>query len=104
MNRFIPFYGLIALSILLMTPLRVTSIQSHQPLIIDNAKILSPEEYESLNFILNGYYNAKTVEFVFFSTKSLGGKTVDAYSQQIISNFGIGRHGINNGLLFFVAI
>ena len=80
------------------------SAQSHQPLIIDNAKILTPEQYKELNFILNGYYNAQTVEFVFFSTKSLGGKPIETYAKQIVSNFGIGTQGINSGLLFFIAL
>ena len=78
--------------------------QSHQPFIIDNAKILTPEEYKELNFMLNGYYNEHNVEFVFFSTKTLGGKSIENYSQQIIENFGIGTQGVNSGLLFFIAL
>lgn len=71
--------------------------------VYDNAGFFSNEEKTELTKRLANIDNLTTVELVFYTSQSLNGKDIMAESSAVAQDLLVGKSGVNNGVLVFVA-
>jgi uncharacterized protein len=71
--------------------------------IVDEAGILSGQDYAALNEELAGIEKASTDQVVVVTLKSLQGYTIEDFGYQLGRAWGIGQKDKNNGILLIVA-
>jgi uncharacterized protein len=69
----------------------------------DFAKLLSPAQRESLESLAQSVERQTTAELAIVTVRSLDGQTIDSYAHELFNQWGIGKKGLNNGVLFLVA-
>ncbi len=70
----------------------------------DYAGILSPEEKTSLEDISRQMEQKTSAEVVIVLVKSLEGRNLEEYAQEIFNTWGIGKKGKDNGVLILVSL
>jgi uncharacterized protein len=70
----------------------------------DFANLLSAEERASLEDLATAVERQTTAQLAVVTVASLRGQTVDAYAHELFNEWGIGRKGVNNGVLLLVAL
>lgn len=69
----------------------------------DFANMLSPDDEARLNGEITAIEKATTVEIAIVTVDSLQGVSVEEYAVKLFEKWGIGKKGIDNGLLIIVA-
>jgi uncharacterized membrane protein YgcG len=69
----------------------------------DDAGIFKQEDIDAINSLLTELEKKTTVEVAIVSVKSLDGKSIEIYANELFSSWGIGKKDVNNGVLFLVA-
>lgn len=70
----------------------------------DYAGIFSTAERQQLGSLLSGIEKATGAEVVLVTVSDLSGGDVFSYAQDLFTNWGIGKRGIDNGLLVLVTM
>ena len=74
-----------------------------QPFIIDNVKIFSDSEVVVLNNQIQSLTERTSAEVLVYVTSSLNNKTIEKYALEIGNKYGVGKNGINNGIIILLA-
>lgn len=75
---------------------------SHQ-WVTDNAQVLTAQEILRLSRVLAEYERETTHQIAVLTVASLGGETIEAFSLRTANAWGLGRKGIDNGILIVLA-
>jgi uncharacterized protein len=92
------FFSLIAVALL-----AVVEPQSTHQRVHDFAGLLSPAERQSLEQLSHDVEQQTTTEIVIVTVKSLDGKTIESYANELFKKWGIGKEKTDNGVLFLIA-
>lgn len=95
------FLGLLFFAIPFMA--RAATFPKYEGYVNDFAEILSPEEENSIETLVTSFKAETTNEIVVVTVKSLEGLPVFDYSQELFTQWGIGKREKNNGILFLIA-
>lgn len=99
------FKAAIALAIILpLSALAYTSPGKASAPVNDFAGILSAEQKTTLNNVLSQNEQTTGNEITVVIMKNLGGDTVEGYAVKLFEEWGIGKKGKDNGVLFLVSI
>jgi uncharacterized protein len=71
--------------------------------IVDDAKLLTPEDRAAVEGELKALEEKSTDQFVVVTVPSLGGTEIEDYGYQLGRHWGIGQAGKDNGVLLIVA-
>ncbi len=71
--------------------------------IVDDAKLLTPEDRTAIEAELKALEEKSTDQFVVVTVPSLGGYEIEDYGYQLGRHWGIGQAGKDNGVLLIVA-
>jgi uncharacterized protein len=71
--------------------------------VVDNADLLRPDDEARLTEKLAALEARTTDQVVVVTVPSLGGRTVDEYSDSLGNHWGIGQEGRDNGVIVLVA-
>jgi uncharacterized protein len=71
--------------------------------IVDDAKLLTPEDRTAIEGELKALEEKSTDQFVIVTVPSLGGYEIEDYGYQLGRHWGIGQAGKDNGVLLIVA-
>ena len=71
--------------------------------VVDEADLLSPDEEAGLAAQSEALERRTTDQLVIVTVRSLGGRTIEDYSQDIGNRWGIGQEDRDNGVLLVVA-
>lgn len=83
-----------------------TSCRPEEPpddLVFDNAMLLSAQQADSLNMMLNRFKRESGAEFMLYTTERLYGATIDDLSEDITQSLGLGKRELNNGALILIS-
>jgi uncharacterized protein len=69
----------------------------------DYANLLTAEQRASLEELFRSVDRQTTAELAVVTVPSLGGQSVDSYANGLFKEWGIGKQGVNNGVLLLVA-
>ena len=69
----------------------------------DFANLLTPETKTALQALLRDTEQQTTAEIAVVTVPSLDGETVEQYANRLFKEWGIGKKGVNNGVLVLVA-
>ncbi len=90
----------------LITPLLVSAYTSPgkpQGFVSDFANIIDSSAKQSLENKLQELNNSKTAEIAVVTVADLGDENVETYAVKLFEEWGIGKKGVDNGLLLLVA-
>jgi uncharacterized protein len=71
--------------------------------VVDQAAVLSPQERVSLNQLLVGYERETTHQIAVLTVQSLSGEAIETFSLRVANTWGLGRKGVDNGILIVLA-
>lgn len=71
--------------------------------VVDQAGVLSPVERQKLTAQLAGFQHATLHQLVVVTVADLGGEEIAAFTRKLGIRWGIGRKGINDGIIILVA-
>ncbi|MBK8176331.1 MAG: TPM domain-containing protein [Rhodospirillales bacterium] len=71
--------------------------------VVDEAGLLTPAERQSLSEALKAHEDATGNQVVVVTLRSLQGTSIEDYGNQLARQWGIGRHGKDDGALLIVA-
>jgi hypothetical protein len=72
--------------------------------IYDRVKLLSNKEVKTLDSLINDFDNNTTSEFFIYTTDKIpDSSNPEKYSIELMKKLGVGKPGINNGVLVFVS-
>jgi uncharacterized protein len=71
--------------------------------VVDNAEIISPPVREGLERTLKDYESATTHQIVVLTIPTLGGESIEDFSQRVFDDWKLGSKGKDNGVLVVVA-
>jgi len=71
--------------------------------VVDDADLLTPEAEQTLTRRLAALEQLNSDQFVVVTVKSLGGETIEDFSQRLGNVWGIGQKTLNKGVLLVVA-
>lgn len=80
------------------------SFPKHKGLVTDEANLFSSEQVDILERKLRDYENKTSIEIAVVTVDSMGGYEVEDYSNNLFNTWGIGKKGMNNGLLLLIAM
>jgi uncharacterized membrane protein YgcG len=69
----------------------------------DFANLLSPAQRESLETLSQSVERQTTAELAIVTVPTLDGQSIDSYAHELFNQWGIGKKGLNNGVLLLVA-
>ncbi len=69
----------------------------------DHAGLLSPDERAELELLLSDFEARTQNEFAVLTVPSTGAETIEEFSLRVARKWGVGREGLDNGLLIVVA-
>ncbi|HEY2684104.1 MAG TPA: TPM domain-containing protein [Steroidobacteraceae bacterium] len=69
----------------------------------DYAQVLQPDVKKQLESSLARYEKETTHQIVILTVPSLKGEPIEAYSLRVLNAWGLGRRGIDNGVLVTLA-
>lgn len=68
-------------------------------LVVDNANVFTPEQYEALTAKLDSFERATTVQLQIYTTTDLQGYDIMDFAQRIGEGWGVGQDSTNNGIV-----
>jgi uncharacterized protein len=71
--------------------------------VVDQAGVLSPAQRQELTDQLRRFERETRHQFVVVTVKTLGGVEVAAFTRTLANKWGVGRKGINDGIVVLVA-
>lgn len=71
--------------------------------VVDEAGVLSPAQRQELTDQLRRFERDTRHQFVAVTVKTLGGAEVAAFTRTLANKWGVGRKGINDGIVLLVA-
>jgi uncharacterized protein len=71
--------------------------------VVDDAKLLSPEQVAQLTQLSEGIEKASTRQLVVATVPDLQGYPIEDFGNKLIRGWGIGQKGANNGIILIVA-
>jgi len=71
--------------------------------VVDQAGVLNPEERQRLTGRLSRLQHDTGHQFAVVTVTSLGGEDVGAFTTRLANRWGVGRKGLNDGVLLLVA-
>jgi uncharacterized protein len=71
--------------------------------IVDEARLLSPEQAATLGQRLADVEARTSHQFVVVTVRSLSGESIDSFGRRLGNAWGIGRKDVNDGVLLIVA-
>jgi uncharacterized protein len=71
--------------------------------VVDQAAVLSPQERVSLDQLLAGYERETTHQIAVLTVSSLSGEPIERFSLRVANSWGLGRKGVDNGILIVLA-
>ncbi len=71
--------------------------------IVDAADVLTAQQEADLTDMVTAFQERATVQLVGVTVEDLGGQSIEAYTFQLASVWGIGVAGVNNGIMVLVA-
>lgn len=83
--------------------LAVVMPQDESLRIHDFAGLLSAEQRQSLETLVRDVERQTTAQIAVVTVRSLEGRTVESYANELFNTWGIGQHDVNNGVLFLIA-
>jgi uncharacterized protein len=104
MNRFLRL--MLAVALTLLCGLQAASAQTIPKLtgrVVDEAKLLSPEQVTQLTQLSDGIEKASSRQFVVATIPDLQGYPIEDYGNKLIRGWAIGQKGANNGIILIVA-
>lgn len=72
--------------------------------VTDLAGLLSSEEEEKLNNKIVDFKNKSSVEIAIVTVQDMGGEDIEGYANKLFNSWGIGKSGLDNGLLILVSM
>jgi uncharacterized protein len=69
----------------------------------DQAAILSSQDEERLRQLLASYESETTHHIAVLTIRSLGGESIEEFSLRVANAWGLGRRGVDNGILVIIA-
>jgi len=75
----------------------------HAGWVTDLGELLSPDEKRRLAGVLQTYRDETGHELALLTVPGLGGEAIEGFSQRVARSWGLGRVGINDGLLVVIA-
>jgi uncharacterized protein len=88
---------------LMLVALTATAFPTHDGLVTDKANILTPAQKQSIESRLLAYTDQSTNEVAVLIVPSLDGMSVEEYANKVFHEWGIGKKGKDNGVLFLWA-
>jgi len=85
------------------TVLEIGDDTSSDTWVKDDAGIFKQEDIDSMNSLLTDLEKKTTAEVAIVSVKSLDGKSIEMYANELFNSWGIGKKDVNNGVLFLIA-
>ena len=73
-------------------------------LVNDYAKVLNPQERETMTQLLRGLEQKTTAQFTVVTLESLEGGQIDDFTEKLFKRWGVGQKGKNNGVMLLVAL
>lgn len=70
----------------------------------DFAKVMTVGEVKTLDAMLIGYENASSIEIVIVTIESLKGQSIEEYTVELATQWGVGKKGKDNGLVILTSI
>ena len=70
----------------------------------DFAKVMTVGEQKTLQVILTDYEKKSTIEIVVVTVDSLNGQSIEEYTVELATQWGVGKKGKDNGLVILNAI
>lgn len=70
----------------------------------DFAGVFKQEEIDSMNKLISDLEKKTTAELAVVTVKSLNGKTIEVYSNELFTEWGIGKPEKNNGVLLLISM
>ncbi|MFA6116081.1 MAG: TPM domain-containing protein [Sphingomonas sp.] len=104
MNRFLRL--MLAVALTLLFGLQAASAQTIPKLtgrVVDDAKLLSPEQAAQLTQLSGDIEKASSRQFVVATIPDLQGYPIEDYGNKLIRGWAIGQKGANNGIILIVA-
>lgn len=71
--------------------------------VLDQANLVSPAAESRLEALSAAVDKATSAEIAVVTVKSLDGMSIEQYSNELFNQWGIGKRGVNNGVLLLVA-
>lgn len=71
--------------------------------VVDQADLLSPEQERVLTEALGTVERVTRHQFAVVTLRSLEGRAIDDYAMSLGNHWGVGRRGVNDGVLLVVA-
>lgn len=82
----------------------IAAVPTHTGLLTDKAGILTVAERQDIEGVLRSYAARTNNEFAVLIVPSLDGEDIKSYSTNVFHEWGIGKKGANNGLLFLWSV
>jgi uncharacterized protein len=70
----------------------------------DFAGVFKQEEIDNMNKLITDLEKKTTAELAVVTIKSLNGKTIETYANELFNTWGIGKKEKNNGILLLISI
>ena len=68
-------------------------------LVVDNANVFTPEQYEALTAKLDSFERVSTVQIQIYTTTDLHGYDIMDFAQRLGEGWGVGQDSTNNGIV-----
>ncbi|WP_272662850.1 TPM domain-containing protein, partial [Providencia sp. PROV175] len=100
----------ILFSLLLFSAIASASVNNTPPLkidrVIDRANLLTAQQFKTLNNLLINFENNRNdgSQFVVYIVPTTGSENIETFANRVFNQWGIGKKGLDNGLLLVVAI
>jgi uncharacterized protein len=91
------------LAIIVLVLSAVVQPQAQNQRVHDFAGLLSAEQRQELEQTAEDVEHKTTAQFAIVTVNSLDGKTIEEYANELFKSWGIGKQGMNNGVLFLIA-
>jgi len=72
--------------------------------VTDLAQVLSADENAALTALLARYEKETTHQLAVLTIPTLSGESIDAYAMRVANTWGLGRKGVDNGMLVVLAM
>lgn len=108
MNLYARAALLCAIFVLLLSSISCTADQKGVPKlegrVTDVAKVLSPQDRAKLSQILAAYEQETRHQYAVLIVPTLSGESIESFSLRVVNSWGLGRKGVDNGILVTLAM
>ena len=71
--------------------------------VVDNAEILSPQTETTITLFLENHEQESSNQVAVLTIPTLGGESIEPYTNRVFRTWGLGRADLNNGVLLLIA-